>query len=57
MAKKDKYEPHQDSSYNRSRGRRDGGSGQTSQQTSNRERNVSHSKAEEHSIRAKGNRG
>jgi hypothetical protein len=47
----------EDSQFNKSRGRRDGEPGKTSQQNSNRERNVGHSKAEEHNKTAKGNRG
>jgi hypothetical protein len=46
-----------DPQYNKSRGRRDGEAGKTSQQTSNRERNVGHSNSEEHSKTTKGNRG
>lgn len=46
-----------DPQYNKSRGRRDGESGKSSQQTTNRERNVGHEKSEEHSMKSKGNRG
>ena len=46
-----------DPQYNKSRGRRDGEAGKTRQQETNREKNVSHSKSEEHSRTAKGNRG
>jgi hypothetical protein len=46
-----------DPQYNKSRGRRDGNEGKTSQENTNRERNVGHSKSEEHSIKSKGNKG
>lgn len=46
-----------DPQYNKSRGRRDGEAGKTSQQNTNRERNVGHEKSEEHNIKPKGNRG
>ena len=57
MANKDKFKPHQDKKFNQAKGRRDGSTGKTSQQQTNRERNVGHKKAEEHSLRPKGNRG
>jgi hypothetical protein len=46
-----------DPQYNKARGRRDGEAGKSSQQNTNRERNVGHSKSEEHNIKPKGNRG
>lgn len=45
-----------DPQYNKSRGRRDGQKGETSQTTTKRERNVGHENTEEHSIKPKGNR-
>jgi len=55
MAKKDRYEPHKDESFNRSHGRQDGEA--PKEKESNRERNVGHKDAEEHSRVPKGNRG
>jgi hypothetical protein len=57
MAKKDKYEPHKDPSFNQSRGRREDEPAKTTQDTTNRERNVGSKQSEEHSRVPKGNRG
>ena len=46
-----------DASFQRAHGRRDGEGPKSSQSSESRERNVGHSKAEEHSRTAKGNRG
>ena len=46
-----------DPSFNKSRGRRDSQPGKTSQDTKGRERNVRHTKSEEHSMKPKGNHG
>jgi hypothetical protein len=43
--------------YNKSRGRRSGEAGKSSQQQPGRERNAGHKNSEEHNINAKGNRG
>jgi hypothetical protein len=55
MSKKDRYEPHQDPSFNRSHGRQDGEP--PKEKAPERERNVGHKDAEEHSRVPKGNRG
>jgi len=55
MAKKDRYTPHQDSSFNQSRGRRGGEA--PKEKPAERERNVGHKSSEEHSRVQKGNRG
>lgn len=57
MAKKDNYEGHKSESFNRAHGRRDGESGKTKQEETNRERNVAPKGGEEHSRIPKGNRG
>jgi hypothetical protein len=57
MGKKDNYEPHEDESFNRAQGRREGESGKSSHEETNRERNVGSKNAEEHSRVPKGNRG
>jgi hypothetical protein len=53
MAKKDKYDAHADPSFNRAHGRRDGAP--PKQNEPQREKNVGHGSAEEHSKTAKGN--
>lgn len=57
MGKKDKFEDHKDESFNRAHGRRDGSSGTSSQEETQRERNVKADGGEEHSRVPKGNRG
>ena len=44
-----------DSQYNKARGRRDGSAGKP--KDTNRERNIGHSKGEEHSVKPKGGAG
>jgi hypothetical protein len=54
MAKKDRYVPHQKSEFNKAQGRKTGEA--PKEDSGQRERNVGHEKAEEHSRTAKGNR-